>query len=558
MPDTTPNQVKLEDLQSTKLLREYKKSVYEPQGIDFNKRQVDYQLFPEEYFTGTDVFVYFNDLWLDEIVSLSFTLSENVKGIFGYASNTWDYVGRGKRQVVGQFRIAFKEAGYMFAVLDHIGKQGNHKKTAISWIENKDAKVENGIDGVPAGYADVLERIEDALGRIYGDPGAKAQDKSYQEKYRRDFEWNLPMQLGSPNTNMGEPRTSTNQTGQVSQLQQRLIDLGFGFPEAKFNWGKHYAGDSWTGSKGQWVSPGTTQASIDYINKRTGQHLGTSSGDWYVCLRYFPEGGMIHKSIGAKDAMSQFEVQLQKRLDRYPGELSGLNMGGMYGRYDGRYGSGPLKGVQLFQKLAGINDGSQGYYITSQTKRALEAGLKVTGEYDVATRVAVWLYQAKQIASGNPYNIREANGIVDKETLLAMGEDSDRTVVVPGENRYKPTEMAEHLYATYEREVWGRPFVERAENVRREDSFFYRSRRNENGDRHLESLSQNGFDIYINYGPLPQYIQNKLNKLPDGGSFNTTVKAIRNVQLTDVQQVIDANTGQPIEEIYSFVAKDLD
>ncbi|WP_421021871.1 hypothetical protein, partial [Klebsiella pneumoniae] len=69
--------------------------------------------------------------------------------------------------------------------------------------------------------------------------------------------------------------------------------------------------------------------------------------------------------------------------------------------------------------------------------------------------------------------------------------------------------MAEHLYAAYEREIWGRPFVKRAEDVRREDSFFYRSRRNEKGDRHLESLYQEGFDIYINYGPLPQYIQNK-------------------------------------------------
>ena len=558
MPDITPNQVNLDELASTKALRDYKKGVYEPQGVEFNKRQTEYQLFPEEYFTGTDCYVYFNDVWMDEITGMAFSLSEVTRGIYGYASNTWDYVARGKRQVEGEFRIAFKEAGYLFTVLDHIGKQGNHKKTAISWLENKDANVERGIDGVPEGYADVLERIEDALGRIYGDPGAKAANKSYQEQFRNDYTWNLPMQIGSPNTDMGEPRTSTNQRGQVSQLQQRLIDLGFGFPEAKLNWGKHYSGDSWTSKNGGWVSPGVPKAAIDYINKKTGQSLGTSGGDWYVCLRYYPEGNLVHKSIGNKDAMSKFEVDLQKRLDRYPGELSGLNMGGVYGRYDGRFGSGPLKGLQLFQKLAGINDGSKGYYVTTQTKKALEAGLKVTGEYDVATRVAVWLYQAKQIASGNPYNIREANGIVDTETRAAMGEDSDRTVVVQGENRYKPTEMAEHLYAAYEREIWGRPFVKRAEDVRREDSFFYRSRRNEKGDRHLESLYQEGFDIYINYGPLPQYIQNKLNKLPDGGSFNTTVKAIRNVQITNVRHVLDANTGMPIEEVYTFIAKDLD
>jgi hypothetical protein len=94
--------------------------------------------------------------------------------------------------------------------------------------------------------------------------------------------------------------------------------------------------------------------------------------------------------------------------------------------------------------------------------------------------------------------------------------------------------------------------------IEQNESFFYRSRRDDELGVHLAPLWQNGFDIYINYGPLPQYIQNKLNKIPDAGSFNTTIKAIRNVQLTNVQQVLDANTGQPIEEVYSFIARDLD
>ncbi|MNG35723.1 hypothetical protein D3C84_1225340 [compost metagenome] len=43
----------------------------------------------------------------------------------------------------------------------------------------------------------------------------------------------------------------------------------------------------------------------------------------------------------------------------------------------------------------------------------------------------------------------------------------------------------------------------------------------------------------------------------DPVSFNSTIKAIRNVQLTGVTQVIDAS-GQAVEEIYEFIAKDLD
>lgn len=572
---TSDNGVQL-DLNNTtgaKLLREYKKSVIEPKGIEFNKRQTEHQIFPEEYFTGTDVYVYFNDLWIDELTGLQFSLAESVVPIYGYSSNTWDYVARGKRIVEGTFRLAFKEAGYMFVVLDHIGKNGNHKKTAISWLLNDEQRdlygdgQYRGIDGVPEGYADVLENVEQALGRIHGDPSAKTEGYSYDEDYVWEFKWKIPMTLGSPNTDMGEKRTSTNQTGQVAQLQQRLIDLGFGWGPWDPKWTKHYGNDTW------YVSSTSSQKTSVYVvdkilnewKSRTGKSLGRNSGDWYCGFRYWPEtanGHRLHARVDTSrgNTASQYERDLQKRLDTYPGNLKGLWMGSPDGkiRYDGRYGSGPTEGIRLFEKLAGINSGTKGYFVQHETYEALKLGLAVHGRYDVATRVAVWLFQETQLAGSNPFKIKEANGIVDAETKRALAEKARRTVKVPGENRYNPGEMAEPLFSIYEKEVWGRPFVERAEDVRSNESFFYRSRRTEEHGVHLESLYQNGFDIYINYGPLPQYIQTRLNKIPDGGSFNTTIKAIRNVQLTGVQQVLDAVSGQPIEEIYSFIARDLD
>lgn len=81
---------------------------------------VEYKRFNEEYFSGADVRIYFGDVWVDEVVSLQFTLMENVAPIFGYASYTWDAVARGARQIQGSFRINFKESYYLHSITNQL------------------------------------------------------------------------------------------------------------------------------------------------------------------------------------------------------------------------------------------------------------------------------------------------------------------------------------------------------------------------------------------------------------------------------------------------------
>jgi hypothetical protein len=103
--------------------------------------------------------------------------------------------------------------------------------------------------------------------------------------------------------------------------------------------------------------------------------------------------------------------------------------------------------------------------------------------------------------------------------------------------------------AQYENEIWGDPFVpERAES-RQHKPFFYSGPKS-------EILQKTGFDIYIVYGPLPHDVE-KRGALPGTVSYSTTVKAIRGVQLTGCTQVLDP-TGKPIEEVYEFIARDID
>ena len=79
---------------------------------------VDYQFFPAEYFSGSDISIYFGDIWIDEVVTLETTLVEAVQPVFGFMSYVYDAVMRGSRQVSGSFTIPFRETNFLRRVLD--------------------------------------------------------------------------------------------------------------------------------------------------------------------------------------------------------------------------------------------------------------------------------------------------------------------------------------------------------------------------------------------------------------------------------------------------------
>lgn len=83
----------------------------------------EYTRFRDEYFAGSDIRIYFGDIWVDEITSLQFTLQEQVAPIFGYASYTWDKVARGNRFIQGSFAINFKESYYLHAVMNSLSSK---------------------------------------------------------------------------------------------------------------------------------------------------------------------------------------------------------------------------------------------------------------------------------------------------------------------------------------------------------------------------------------------------------------------------------------------------
>lgn len=560
------------------------------QGVDARwKNKLEYQYYPEEYFTGNDCTIYFGDVWCADVTALSFSLYEPVKPINGYASYTWDEPVRGARTVQGQFRIAFNEAGYLYVILEHLGMLKGKAKPRLAYLM--------GGETVPDWIAGVKEDIETTLYRYYGNPKAKEPDTKKHEHYLDEFEWTNNLRFIRSNMmtdakyknkkgrkRMGTVRDSKGNLvkkngvqaytidkntfeGQISQLQARLIELGYGWPDWK--WQRSENGHK----KGNPVNmkmanrpagSGHTKASgflipLSQIYSYWSKHGGRpGSKSWLLINRYIrvsfnPDH---QRTIGGEtwDHYNSWEAELQMRLDDYPGKLDGLYMGGKHGVIDGRYGDLVAKGIKIFEGLAQIPSSQRsknGNWLTPTLYKELKKGLHRTGEFDLPTHLAVYFFQ-------NANGIKPT-GIVDEKTRKALSPTVDRWVTIKGENRYKPDKLFEPQASRYEAEVWGR--TSSADDNHRRRTFFYY------GMTGASYLKKNGFDIYITYGPYPEKTI-RMNGNKDDGmmasklyakhtNFNTTVKAIRNIQITGVDQVLDAS-GNPIEEVYTFIAQDLD
>lgn len=71
-----------------------------------NKRESN--IFLEEYYSGTDTKVYINDEEQTEISYIQYSVNEQLKPLYGYASRTWDDVAVGNRIVTGVLKMPIR------------------------------------------------------------------------------------------------------------------------------------------------------------------------------------------------------------------------------------------------------------------------------------------------------------------------------------------------------------------------------------------------------------------------------------------------------------------
>jgi len=79
------------------------------------------------YYSGGQAQVYYDDVFLDEISSLSFTTVTNKTPLYGYSSTYFDTVAKGNILIQGSFVINFVTTNYLSIIAESIRqrKEGN-------------------------------------------------------------------------------------------------------------------------------------------------------------------------------------------------------------------------------------------------------------------------------------------------------------------------------------------------------------------------------------------------------------------------------------------------
>lgn len=85
-----------------------------------------------EYFSGSQVALYIGDVWVDEITSITYNVTQDRKPLYGYADQLFRDVSKGQVLIQGEFTVNFKEAGYLFLILNRFKQIMEGKESVLN------------------------------------------------------------------------------------------------------------------------------------------------------------------------------------------------------------------------------------------------------------------------------------------------------------------------------------------------------------------------------------------------------------------------------------------
>ena len=558
-----------------------KSEIIAPRGVTYiGDESYEYQLFPEEYFSGADLSIYFGDVWVDELISLQFTLLEQVRPVYGYASRTWDWIARGNRIVAGQFKIAFKEAGYLTTILSHLGmlEDGDNP------IAPKLAYYMHGDQDAPQWYGSCQERIEDLLDRYHNGDNSNTSDETDPAIVPAGIKI---LNTDRPSTSLKYGDTDGTTGGWVSKAQTAIKNRYTftalsamsvsGWPTLRVGSTGNYVRQLQQRLKDYWCDPGI-------IDGNFGQKTREAVISFQTRAKLSPDGIVgdntkdilsraftIDGDFGSVTRLAVYMIQAQEKIqiDGIIGPQTAAKL------WPGVSESQPVGSIAICPPEIQIENG-KAYAATrtltnkmgipdsqisydSSTQNVTISGKVFKAWKIINDRAWLWTRQVGE-AFGWTVSFNNATGCVEmakgtsEEEGTGSGSDS-------GSSDGNSALASEPRMTQFEQEIWGRRFSPNAEEYNKRESYFYRG-------KYPSKLRQTGFDIYSVYGPLAQYAINKKEQYTDNNeygdsqlgfmaNFNTTVKAVRNIQIKSCGQVLDAS-GTPIEEVYTFIAQDLD
>lgn len=114
-------------------------------------------LFIEEYYSSTDTKIYVDDIEQSEIAYINYSLQEQLKPIYGYASRTFDDVAVGNRIVTGMFKVSIKNPEAQTplqtiieygnnSVIENYNEKQQELMDALDWISQQNTTTNNNVN----------------------------------------------------------------------------------------------------------------------------------------------------------------------------------------------------------------------------------------------------------------------------------------------------------------------------------------------------------------------------------------------------------------------------
>lgn len=95
-----------------------------------------------DYFSGAQVSIYFGHIWIDEITSMTYSVSQDRQPLYGYSDQLFRSLAAGQVLVRGQFSINFKEAGYIWLALNEYRRLSKGGTIPVSPTHNKSSNID--------------------------------------------------------------------------------------------------------------------------------------------------------------------------------------------------------------------------------------------------------------------------------------------------------------------------------------------------------------------------------------------------------------------------------
>jgi hypothetical protein len=171
----------------------------------------EHNLFLEEYYSGTDTKVYIDNNPQTEIAYISYSVNEQLKPLYGYASRTWDDVAIGNRIVTGVLKISVKNPE----------EQSSYEEVVLHQVIDKEQSTLEEIAEMNKAEEEAKQEIEwpdDTSNKTSGDE----EERKSQQKVDYTKEYNSNDSL--------KPKETFSQ--EVQSYQIKLQTLGYNIPIA--------------------------------------------------------------------------------------------------------------------------------------------------------------------------------------------------------------------------------------------------------------------------------------------------------------------------------------